>query len=366
MPRRSSRVQSLKRASSLAVVDVARPQRAKRPRKQATSSVVAVPASPSPTLPLGESTSAPASSGMTDELVNRISNLVTQRVTRELGSVLNIPIHEPPAPSTPVPTIQNSSVHADLIEVPATQAAPIPASGELANPFMSSSLPIDCRVTDKTKQKIWAHEYVDFGSLLINPTAPPRYKVSLDSQEAQLTLEPAEKIRKITSIDTWLTAFHVFVGVYTSKFSNEAPALMKYGSLIRDLAVRGQNWRFYDENFRFMRQTNVHSMPWSTIHTELWLRSQNSPGTFRPSNVSQQRRNASVPFGYCINYHRGNKCGPGCRYKHSCFKCSADHAAVNCNFRGVGNASNIASHTKRSSNGPQGAKSSTSPPSNSS
>ena len=30
---------------------------------------------------------------------------------------------------------------------------------------------------------------------------------------------------------------------------------MKYGDIVQDLADRGQNWRFYDENFRFLRQT---------------------------------------------------------------------------------------------------------------
>ena len=30
---------------------------------------------------------------------------------------------------------------------------------------------------------------------------------------------------------------------------------MKYGDIVQDLADRGQNWRFYDEIFRFLRQT---------------------------------------------------------------------------------------------------------------
>ena len=49
---------------------------------------------------------------------------------------------------------------------------------------------------------------------------------------------------------------------------------MKYGQTIRDLAARGQNWRFYDENFRFLRGTQASLVPWRSIHGELWLRSQ--------------------------------------------------------------------------------------------
>ena len=52
------------------------------------------------------------------------------------------------------------------------------------------------------------------------------------------------------TIDTWQQAFHIFVGVYALKYPHEAPALMKYGQTIRDVAARGQNWRFYGEHFR--------------------------------------------------------------------------------------------------------------------
>lgn len=37
----------------------------------------------------------------------------------------------------------------------------------------------------------------------------------------------------------------------------EAPALMKYGEVVRDLAARGGDWRFYDTQFRNLRQTSL-------------------------------------------------------------------------------------------------------------
>jgi hypothetical protein len=44
-----------------------------------------------------------------------------------------------------------------------------------------------------------------------------------------------------------LIDFREFRGlVYTSKYPSEAPALMKYGDIVRDLASRGHNWFFYD------------------------------------------------------------------------------------------------------------------------
>ena len=43
---------------------------------------------------------------------------------------------------------------------------------------------------------------------------------------------------------------------------------MKYGEIIQDLAGRGHNWKFYDENFRFLRQTHYTTMPWDRIQGE--------------------------------------------------------------------------------------------------
>ncbi len=63
------------------------------------------------------------------------------------------------------------------------------------------------------------------------------------------------------SVEVWQQAFNIFAAVYTQKCPHEAPALMKYGQTIRDLAVRGQNWRFYDENFRYLRATQASRVP---------------------------------------------------------------------------------------------------------
>ena len=49
---------------------------------------------------------------------------------------------------------------------------------------------------------------------------------------------------------------------------------MKYGEVVQDLAARGHNWKFYDENFRFLRQSQPAAFPWINIHWELWMRSQ--------------------------------------------------------------------------------------------
>ena len=199
-------------------------------------------------------------------------------------------------------------------------------------------MPVDARVPLKLKTKIWNNEFIDFGLLLANQFAEGKYQLTInpgDGSSPSLALEPITKPKKIVSIDSWVQAFHVFVGVFTSRFPSDAPGLMKYGSTIQDLAARGHNWRFYDENFRFLRQTPATSLPWGTIHWELWLRSQ-SPVSVKkaqtPAGTGKLMPNLRVPRGFCFTYHRGGDC-MGCSFRHDCFKCEGSHRALNCNFR---------------------------------
>lgn len=159
-----------------------------------------------------------------------------------------------------------TSVQSDL----SGEQALFPSLPRPQDPFTSINLPVDARVAMKLKTKIWQQEYIDFGSLLVNPTLDGNFQLTIQKSteglSPTLALEPLNKPKKISSIDTWLQAFHVFVGVYASRYPDEAPGFMKYGSTIQDLAVRGHNWRFYDENFSFLRQSQATSLPWGSVH----------------------------------------------------------------------------------------------------
>ena len=117
-----------------------------------------------------------------------------------------------------------------------------------------------------------------------------KYQVTLQNPQAGLTpslsLESVAKPKHINSIEVWDKAFRIFVGVFTQKYPLEAPHLMKYREIIHDLAVRGQNWQFYDENFRFLRNLNVSSYSWGHVNWELRLRSQSYQGKQRPTHQS--------------------------------------------------------------------------------
>ena len=79
----------------------------------------------------------------------------------------------------------------------------------------------------------------------------------------------------------------------------EPPALMKYGKIVRDLAARVGDWRFYDTQFWLLRHTNLADQPWGNMHWELWIRAQNfdhsrSPKTQPPMRTHASNSSASV------------------------------------------------------------------------
>ena len=68
--------------------------------------------------------------------------------------------------------------------------------------------------------------------------------------------------------------------VSTQRYPVEAPFLTKYSDIIRDLAARGYNWRYYDENFRYLRQKDPKAYSWGAVHWGLWIRSQPSRNSY--------------------------------------------------------------------------------------
>ena len=315
-----------------------------------------------------------------ETLVNRVADEVSRRLspsenpqhptcTSSLEEVPVTSISQPHQSTLASDNVASTVVQGSLADASATLMGLVPSDGPPQVPgqcFQSVALPVDCRVTDKLKEKIWKDEYIDFGSLLANPVHANRYQLAIQNPESgplpSLCIEPVAKTKQITSIDSWLNCFHIFVGIYTRRFPHEAPALMKYCDTIQDLAVRGHNWKFYDENFRFLRQAHRSALPWERIHDELWLKSNQvhvpQPRAFQP--ISQGRVYGKVettPKGYCFRFHKGRKCAPGCAYKHQCFKCEGSHPAANCNFRG---------QRKHSSSQSPAAKSNSSYPTNAS
>ena len=129
-----------------------------------------------------------------------------------------------------------------------------------------------CQLSGPTVHSLYC-DYIDFGSLLSNPISTNKFQLSVqalsDGLPSSLSLEPLNRSRKVHSISVWMSAFRIFVGVYTKKHPRESPALMKYSNIVQELADCGHNWQFYDENFRFLRQSERSALLWAYIHWEL-------------------------------------------------------------------------------------------------
>ena len=117
-------------------------------------------------------------------------------------------------------------------ELPAVQAETRPAQL-----FASCSAPLDTRVPDRIRAKIWAN----FCLTLFWTTSSSYQFIAQTAERSHRCVEPLSRPKRIQSNEAWLSAFHVFVGVYTSKYPHEAPSLMKYGEIVQDLAARGSN-----------------------------------------------------------------------------------------------------------------------------
>ena len=92
---------------------------------------------------------------------------------------------------------------------------------------------------------------------------------------------------------------------------------MKYGEVVQDLAARGGNWKFYDDNFHFLRQSQPASFLWGVIHWELWMLAQHSlkKQAYPPSQGHSKPQGIRVPpKGYCFKFHREVSCDSGCTF----------------------------------------------------
>ena len=204
--------------------------------------------------------------------------------------------------------------------------------------FTSVAIDLEARVSAKLKAKIWADEYIDFGALLSSFPDDDKFILSFnnDGKSPSLCLEPSKPKPKFLSLGQWQTAFNTFVAVYTVKYPLKVAALLKYCEVVRDIANKSGNWRYYDQQFRYLRQTNPEKFPWDRVMWELWNQAihvtSKSPSENIRNKKPQTRPFLSFPKGVCWKFHSGEFCA-GCRFKHTCFKCGATHHATQCHAK---------------------------------
>ena len=263
---------------------------------------------------------------------------------RDTGLVLPHPVNQPQiqfVPDPPPEPASQPSVQAAVRTNIQTLTGGIlqvtePTVDSSKNSFISSAVPLASRIPERIRNKIWANEFIDFSHLLITSKDDNNYTFQLQSNEngqQVLSMVPNYKRPTIQTIEQRTTAFQIFVSIFTQRFPQDSPALMKYGSVVRDLAAQSANWRFYDENFRHLRQEQQIS--WDNIHSEFWLRTHYQPQKLNGSNRGGQGRYRSTwprsnfAKGFCWKFHNGTHCN-GCAFKHHCFKCGNNHPIFRC------------------------------------
>jgi len=89
---------------------------------------------------------------------------------------------------------------------------------------------------------------------------------------------------------------------------------MKFCETVRDIATRGGDWCYYDEQFCYIRQANPQQYPWDIVHWELWHRAVTFRANYSP--FPPDRPNArykgkpSMAKGVCWTLNAGRHC-PG-------------------------------------------------------
>lgn len=336
-----------KRAAAVNDRPAARPKRAKKPKKTRPSEMNE--ATPQAVISTGRPSQNDKQSSLdVGVLSSTISVAVSQAVHAALSGENLAAILKNSVPNTPNPVLPSveDEVQAITEDNSLSGIGGVPANARLGEPqpqqiFTSIAVALSSRVSAKLKSKIWANEYIDFGALLFSsPQNEGKFSLSMTpstgpQRSPQLTLEPSHSTKKITSIQQWASAFNIFVSVYAERFASETPRLMKYCEVVRDLAFQSGDWFWYDEQFRYVRQSNPTLYPWDQIHWELWLRAANTfrkppPFTNRFQSQTRQRfRLPPFPKGTCWAFQAGKHCS-GCQYNHSCFKCGAKHPGSQC------------------------------------
>lgn len=242
----------------------------RRPRAARPTTRAAKKSRPTGQLPeadnLPERTSTP-NSGMINLNLEALSASISAAVQQALQTAVTSTLTSVDGPSLVPETVVSQAIESEVSAITSTpgQLPQFDNEGTGSRPvteFRSVAVSLAARVSSKIKAKIWAQEYIDLCSLLSLSPSSNSYSLSLkanneiSSATPKLVLEPNDKPRRLFHISQWLTAFNTFVAVYTERFPQKAPQLMKYFETVGDIFAKGGDWRLYDEQFRFLRQSD--------------------------------------------------------------------------------------------------------------
>jgi hypothetical protein len=102
----------------------------------------------------------------------------------------------------------------------------------------SISKPLALGIDPKIKANIWALEYIDLGCLLNKKQSKGKFQPTETSEGGMAWEKQQPPTYRFENISHWLSAFHIFVSIYSEKYPKETGSLMKYADIIQNLARR--------------------------------------------------------------------------------------------------------------------------------
>ena len=190
------------------------------------------------------------------------------------------------------------------------------------------TVPVDIHVPDKIRQKTLQDEFVDFAILLQRQKGDMVYTLAVDSQSGQPNMVLAPQSKKTKLLFTrWVEAWNIFVCMYVTGHPenvNLTPALAQHFQVVCDHFHKGQDWEYYDSQFRLLREKGL--VQWGEKHYDTSFEAKDRG---RPAPPPQQKSEACqsiVPKGFCRAYHNFGRCQfDKCSFSHKCY-----NAARNC------------------------------------
>lgn len=229
------------------------------------------------------------------------------------------------------------SVEPDTLSVPAvlnTLFGGESATNHDPQPLnFSNNIPLGATVSAKLKQKIWDNSYFDIRLLLPNQQDD---NCSVSVERGAINFQQGKFQKFPISINQWTSAFLIYASIFIQKTPSDAAHLFKYIYMIRDMSftTKTDSWRYYDEEFRKLRQSAP--LPWQEPLQELVMRANLQPFKFRPSNQSFLAKSKSNNFQtseakFCYSLNQGQACrSDPCTYKHACQYCKEQHLRFKC------------------------------------
>ena len=165
-----------------------------------------------------------------------------------------------------------------------------------------------------------ASECIKVNSIMAPPTRPV---LLASGAQAGVSSSHTHKTENLAEAE-WGSAWDDFTAIYTQKYPEQLNDLITYGKTVKEFMRLGQNWQYYDSNFRIDREYTKCS--WAALRVDLQINASKSNFRSQSTNKSYQQ-NSKTPTGYCFDYHNiSQRCTfQNCTYKHTCPTCDQRH-----------------------------------------